>query len=96
MAVQPSPEVEPSGPTPLDPNVDGVQPYVSDQTVMPELTWSAVLLGAILGIVFGAFVAVPGVAGRHDGFGVDSGGGTLDHAVSRVLQMVRNETGDDS
>src|SRR5580700_6857511 len=25
------------------------QPYVSDQTVMPEFTWSAVLVGAFLG-----------------------------------------------
>ncbi|WP_406696774.1 oligopeptide transporter, OPT family [Singulisphaera sp. Ch08] len=30
------------------------KPYIHANTVMPELTWSAVLLGAILGIVFGA------------------------------------------
>src|SRR5437588_1907346 len=30
------------------------QPYVADEIVIPELTWSAVLLGALLGIVFGA------------------------------------------
>src|SRR5271170_4266779 len=30
------------------------QPYVPDKVVMPEFTWSAVLVGAILGIVFGA------------------------------------------
>lgn len=30
------------------------QPYVPDETNMPEFTWSAVLVGAILGIVFGA------------------------------------------
>src|ERR1700691_733647 len=30
------------------------QPYVPDQTIMPEFTWSAVLVGAILGIIFGA------------------------------------------
>jgi len=29
------------------------KPYVSAETVMPEFTWSAVLVGAILGIVFG-------------------------------------------
>lgn len=30
------------------------QPYVPDQVVMPEFTWSAVLVGAVLGIIFGA------------------------------------------
>lgn len=30
------------------------QPYVSPATPMPELTWSAVLLGSVLGILFGA------------------------------------------
>ena len=30
------------------------EPYVEDSMVMPELTWSAVALGAILGIIFGA------------------------------------------
>ena len=30
------------------------RPYVADSEVMPELTWSAVALGAILGIIFGA------------------------------------------
>jgi putative OPT family oligopeptide transporter len=35
-----------------DPN--GVKPYVADDAKMPEFTWSAVILGAVLGIVFGA------------------------------------------
>lgn len=30
------------------------QPYVPDEVVLPEFTWSAVLAGAVLGIVFGA------------------------------------------
>ncbi len=30
------------------------RPYVAESAVMPELTWSAVALGAILGIIFGA------------------------------------------
>ncbi len=30
------------------------QPYVPDDVTLPEFTWSAVLVGAILGIVFGA------------------------------------------
>jgi uncharacterized oligopeptide transporter (OPT) family protein len=32
----------------------GHQPYVPDYVTMPELTWPAVLVGAVLGIVFGA------------------------------------------
>jgi putative OPT family oligopeptide transporter len=30
------------------------KPYVPDSVTMPEFTWSAVLLGAVLGIIFGA------------------------------------------
>ena len=30
------------------------KPYVSDKTIMPEYTWPAVIVGALLGIVFGA------------------------------------------
>ncbi len=30
------------------------QPYVPDEAQMPEFTWSAVLVGAVLGIIFGA------------------------------------------
>ena len=30
------------------------QPYVPDSAQIPEFTWSAVILGALLGIVFGA------------------------------------------
>jgi putative OPT family oligopeptide transporter len=32
----------------------GVKPYVSDEARIPEFTWTAVIVGAILGIVFGA------------------------------------------
>ena len=32
----------------------GFQPYVPDDAKLPEFTWSAVLVGAVLGIVFGA------------------------------------------
>ncbi len=32
----------------------GFQPYVADDVSMPELTWPAVLVGVVLGIVFGA------------------------------------------
>src|SRR5437868_7160736 len=35
-------------------NAAGHQPYVPDNVTMPEFTWSAVLLGAFLGILFGA------------------------------------------
>ena len=30
------------------------KPYIPDDVSMPEFTWSAVLVGAVLGIVFGA------------------------------------------
>src|SRR5262245_52609753 len=34
--------------------VETHQPYVAPETRMPEFTWSAVIVGAILGIIFGA------------------------------------------
>lgn len=33
---------------------EAVKPYVAAETVMPEYTWGAVIVGALLGIVFGA------------------------------------------
>jgi putative OPT family oligopeptide transporter len=46
---EPSPTAWPSVDAPA-----AHQPYVPDDVVLPEFTWSAVLVGAILGIVFGA------------------------------------------
>jgi putative OPT family oligopeptide transporter len=45
---------EPVAVVPAEQAATGHQPYVPDSVVMPELTWSAVLVGALLGIVFGA------------------------------------------
>ena len=50
MAVEPESIVPGVG----GPPVDSHRPYVSSQENPPELTWSAVILGAILGIIFGA------------------------------------------
>ena len=36
------------------PSVPAHKPYVPDDKIIPEFTWSAVLVGAVLGIVFGA------------------------------------------
>jgi len=49
-------ERSPQQPPPPDEENDpsSHQPYVSDQAEVPEFTWSAVLVGAVLGIVFGA------------------------------------------
>lgn len=54
MAVQPPPDSSPIGATAPGPDGNDLRPYVPDSASMPELTWSAVLLGAVLGIVFGA------------------------------------------
>ena len=37
-----------------DPTPPSHQPYVPDHVTLPEFTWPAVLVGAVLGIVFGA------------------------------------------
>src|SRR5262249_26014154 len=45
-----------SGPPPqaqAEPDT-GHQPYIPDETVMHELTWPAVIVGMLLGILFGA------------------------------------------
>ncbi|MGD0383354.1 MAG: oligopeptide transporter, OPT family [Thermoguttaceae bacterium] len=46
--VPPSSARTPSGDVPTH------KPYVPDDKIIPEFTWSAVLVGAVLGIVFGA------------------------------------------
>ena len=53
MSVHPPPRAETHGEGPV-PLAIGHKPYVPDGEEMPELTWSAVLLGAVLGIIFGA------------------------------------------
>lgn len=37
-----------------EPQTHEFQPYISDDQRLPELTWSAVVVGVVLGIVFGA------------------------------------------
>jgi putative OPT family oligopeptide transporter len=37
-----------------EPSPAAHQPYVPDDVILPEFTWSAVIVGAVLGIVFGA------------------------------------------
>jgi uncharacterized oligopeptide transporter (OPT) family protein len=44
----------PSSPGTIAPEKPGHEPYVPDAVTMPEFTWQAVLLGAALGILFGA------------------------------------------
>src|SRR5271165_1265064 len=41
-------------PAAAEPHSAEHQPYVHDRVILPEFTWSAVLMGAVLGIVFGA------------------------------------------
>ncbi len=37
-----------------EPNPPAHQPYIPDDVILPEFTWPAVLVGAVLGIIFGA------------------------------------------
>lgn len=53
MSVSPPPVAEVPGED-SGPSEPGFRPYVPDTANLPELTLSAVLLGAILGIIFGA------------------------------------------
>src|SRR4051812_3504973 len=53
MSVHPPPHAETRGDG-FVPLATGHNPYVPDGEEMPELTWTAVLLGAVLGIIFGA------------------------------------------
>src|SRR3954452_870535 len=53
MSVHPPPEPELAG-MPEGATGPVHRPYVADSAMVPELTWSAVTLGAVLGIIFGA------------------------------------------
>jgi len=48
------PNPTPSPSRASSPTVPSYKPYVPDEQIIPEFTWSAVLVGAVLGIIFGA------------------------------------------
>ncbi|MGA2797625.1 MAG: OPT/YSL family transporter, partial [Thermoguttaceae bacterium] len=48
------PNPTPSNPRTQSADIPAHKPYVPDEKTIPEFTWSAVLVGAVLGIVFGA------------------------------------------
>src|SRR3972149_6390534 len=48
------PNPMPLPPRSQSPAVKTHKPYVPDEQRIPEFTWSAVLVGAVLGIIFGA------------------------------------------
>jgi len=50
----PSPAITTAAPGPDQPAETGHQPYVPDHANLPEFTWPAVIVGALLGILFGA------------------------------------------
>jgi putative OPT family oligopeptide transporter len=54
MATENIQEIHQTPPSGSLPEPDAHKPYVPDVSQMPEFTWSAVLVGAVLGIVFGA------------------------------------------
>jgi uncharacterized oligopeptide transporter (OPT) family protein len=47
-------DVKDKAPLPNGDQTPAVKPYVPDNQVIPEFTWPAVLVGAVLGIIFGA------------------------------------------
>ena len=49
----------------------------------PEFTWPAVLVGAVLGIIFGASSLYLVLKVGHDRLGLDSRGRAVDHALPR-------------
>jgi putative OPT family oligopeptide transporter len=53
MSVSPHTLAE-SARKPGDPGENGFQPYIPDKADLKELTWPAVVLGSLLGVVFGA------------------------------------------
>ena len=54
MGTESNAEPAPSIPGDLLAPSETHKPYVPASTIMPEFTWQAVILGAVLGIVFGA------------------------------------------
>ena len=44
---------DPTAPPP-EPASEGHQPYIPDSANIPEFTWPSLIVGAILGIIFGA------------------------------------------
>ena len=82
-------ETSPSQPQPQH------QPYVPDHVTLPEFTWPAVLVGAVLGIVFGASSLYLVLKVGMTVSASIPGGRAVDHAVPRLLPRVRRSPGDD-
>ena len=77
------------------PSVPAHKPYVPDEKIIPEFTWSAVLVGAVLGIIFGAsslylVLKVGMTISASIPVAV-----SVDHAVSSFLAYFRHSPGDD-
>ena len=83
------------GTRPEDRRAASFQPYIPADREMPELTVRAIIVGTLLGMIFGASSLYLVLEGRADGERIDSGGGHLDHAVSHLLE-VRGAQRDDS
>ena len=61
------------------------KPFVPDSANLKEFTWSAVIVGSLLGIVFGASSLYLVLKVGMDGVGLHSGRGVVDYAQFRVL-----------
>ena len=65
-------------------------PYVPDEASIPEFTLPApIIVGVILGIIFGGFLALPGPEDWADRLGVDTRRGALHHALPHLFQNHR-------
>ncbi|MCK7473107.1 MAG: hypothetical protein MZV49_05550 [Rhodopseudomonas palustris] len=58
------------------------RPFIPATAHLPELTLRALLMGVVLGVIFGASSLVPGPQGRPDGQRIDPGRGHRRHPVS--------------
>ena len=48
------------------------KPFIPADRVVPELTVTSIIIGALLAVLFGGANAYLGAAGRHDRIGFDS------------------------
>jgi len=80
-----------SGAAPDLPASATFEPYIPANRELRELTPLPIIIGTLLGMVFGASSLYLVLEGRSHGQRVDSGGGHLDHVLPPPLEAGRKD-----
>ncbi len=75
------------GPHPTNPILASFRPFIPDKARLREFTPLPIIIGTLLGMVFGRVLALSRAQGRHHSQCFDSCRGACDHDISRSVQI---------